>query len=193
MTVYMIWHTKRHKYLSVASKHRKYYCRKQNALRAIERSCYDKGLLEVHEYELLPKTLSTGNKLALGSSVKYTEYLTKDKNGTCIYTNMTDNPQDKIITSAYYFDENDDKVNLEPGEGVSKRLYREVCRNGTGIIIDRKNLCVNEVLFFECYDDMFGNECYHITKDLNIFQDCVRVCYSMGKTRWVPVDSIVKE
>ena len=32
MTVYMIWNTKSQKYISIGSKHRKYYCRKQNAL-----------------------------------------------------------------------------------------------------------------------------------------------------------------
>lgn len=194
MTVYMIWDKQGQKYVSLASKHRKYYSRKQNALNAIHNSYYaTKDLFEVHEYELSSKSSVAPSTLTLGSSVQYTKYLTKDKNGVCIYTNLNDNPSDKIITTAYHIDEDGNQVYLAPGEGVSKRLYREVARKGSGIIIDRRNLCINEVLFFDSYNDMYGNDYCRITKDLPIFRDCVKVCYAMGKTRWVPVDCIVKE
>ena len=38
MTVYMIWDSQSQKYVSLASKHRKHYCTKQNALNAINNS-----------------------------------------------------------------------------------------------------------------------------------------------------------
>ena len=64
MTVYMIWDSQSQKYVSLASKHRKHYCTKQNALNAINNSAFpNKDKLEVHEYELVPTDTTPVNKL----------------------------------------------------------------------------------------------------------------------------------
>lgn len=192
MTVYMIWNTQSQKYVSLASKHRKYYCRKQNALNAISNSYLSKDLLEVHEYELVPTVSTFADKLEIGSKIRYNKYLTKDKNGICIYTNLSDYPNDKVITEAYYV-EDDKKVYLEVGEGICKPLFKEVIQEGTGFIIDHRPLAVSEMLFFDTAENCLGAEYYYVTKGAFTFCDCVRVCYARGKTRWVPVDSILKE
>ena len=192
MTVYMIWNTQSQKYVSLASKHRKYYCRKQNALDAISNSYLSKDLLEVHEYELVPTVTTFADKLEIGTKIRYNKYLAKDKNGICIYTNLSENTEEKVITEAYYI-KDDRKIYLEPGEGISKPLFKEVIKEGTGFIIDHRPLAVSEMLFFDTGTNYFGSEYYYVTKDSFTFRDCVKVCYARGKTRWVPVDSIFKE
>lgn len=103
MTVYMIWDSQSQKYVSLASKHRKHYCTKQNALNAINNSEFpNKDELEVHEYELVPTDITPINKLEMGTKIRYHKYLSKDRNGICIYTNLSENPEEKVITEAYY-------------------------------------------------------------------------------------------
>lgn len=193
MTVYMIWDSKSRKYVSLASKHRKYYCTKQNALNIINNSGFpNKDELEVHEYELVPTDIKPVNRLEVGTKIRYHKYIAKDRNGICIYTNLSENPEEKVITEAYYI-KDDEKIYLEPGEGIIKPLYKEVVHEGTGFIIDHRPLAVSEMLFFDADINYFDEEYYYVTKGAFTFCDCVKVCYARGKTRWVPVDSILKE
>lgn len=193
MTVYMIWDSQSHKYVSLASKHRKHYCTKQNAMNAINNSGFsNKDELEVHEYELVPTDITPVNKLEIGTKIRYHKYMAKDRNGICIYTNLSENPEEKVITEAYYI-EDDQRIYLESGEGIIKPLYKEVIQEGTGFIIDHRPLAVSEMLFFDTAENCLGAEYYYVTKGAFTFCDCVRVCYAKGKTRWVPVDSMLKE
>lgn len=98
MTVYMIWDSQSHKYVSLASKHRKHYCTKQNAMNAINNSGFpNKDELEVHEYELVPTDIEHINRLEIGTKIRYRKYRAKDRNGICIYTNLSERPEEKLL------------------------------------------------------------------------------------------------
>lgn len=149
----------------------------------------NKDELEVHEYELVPTDIEHINRLEIGTKIRYRKYMAKDRNGICIYTNLSERPEEKVITEAYYI-EDDQRIYLEPGEGIIKPLYKEVIHEGTGFIIDHRPLAVSEMLFFDVGINYFDSEYYYVTKDSFTFCDCVKVCYARGKTRWVPMDSI---
>lgn len=192
MKVYMIRDKRTDKYVSLASKHRKFYCHKANALNATNntwpsaRSCY-----EVEEFELHPVEERFSTKhVKLGDFVRYHSYYVKDKNGIYIETNNFNSDREGLIEWAYAVDgEERIELNFE-GDGIMKPLFREVNRDGTGVVIDTRTIPTKEFLYSDIIYIYEGSERRIITKQHTAFVNCVKVAYCLGKTRWVPVESL---
>lgn len=192
MKVYMIRDKRTGKYVSLASKHRKFYCRKANALNATNntwpsaRSCY-----EVEEFELHPvKEKFSIKNVKLGDFVRYHSYYVKDKNGIYIETNNFYSDREGLIEWAYAVNGQERiELNFE-NDGIMKPLLRKVDKNGTGFVIDIKSIPTEEYLYSDTTYLYNGAERNIITKEYRNYVDCIRVAYALGKTRWVPVESI---
>ena len=189
MIIYGIRHIPSGKLISVSSKHRKFYVRKINAIRAIQYSYYKHNELELAELEVRDTTLDVGS-LKLGDYVEYDSYYVKDKNGIYIETNSLYNPEE-TIDWAISIDKFGNRVDLDfEGDGILKPLYRLKHSVGKGYVVDINELVVDEYLYCDTTTLYNGSERKIICKNPVTTVNCVRVAYSLGKTRWVPLSSI---
>jgi len=192
MKIYAIKDKTTDKYVSLASKHRMFYCRKQNAQNAINNTWLEH--YEVEELECTPTndvSYDTGN-IRLGNFVRYDCYYVKDKNGIYIDTNRNyENTPTTRIEWAVAINENNEHTELNfEGDGIMKPLYRLEHRNGTGYVIDRRILPVTEYLYSDTTYNYVGSEVRGIFRDYSELVDCVKVAYGMGKTRYVPISAL---
>lgn len=192
MKIYAIKDKTTDKYVSLASKHRMFYCRKQNAQNAINNTWLEH--YEVVELECTPTndvSYDTGN-IRLGNFVRYDCYYVKDKNGIYIDTNRNyENTPTTRIEWAVAINENNEHTELNfEGDGIMKPLYRLEHRNGTGYVIDRRILPVTEYLYSDTTCNYVGSEVRGIFRDYSELVDCVKVAYGMGKTRYVPISAL---
>lgn len=195
MKIYAIKDKTTNKYVSLASKHRKFYCRKQNAQNAINntwRNC--RQYYEVEELECTPTnnvSYDTGN-IRLGNFVRYDCYYVKDKNGIYIDTNRNyENTPTTQIEWAVAINENNEHTELNfEGDGIMKPLYRLKHGNGTGYVIDRRILPITEYLYSDTTSNWNGSEVRGIFRNYSELVDCVKVAYGMGKTRYVPISAL---
>lgn len=129
----------------------------------------------------------------LGQFVQYNSYYVKSKNSVRIETNKSyENTNiDGLIEWALAIDENNNTTELNfEGDGILKPLYELVNKQGTGYIIDIKQLSTSVLLYSDTVTIYTGAERKIICKqNMNIIP-CIKVAYAMGKTRYVPVNSI---
>lgn len=196
MKIYAIKDKTTNEYVSLASKHHKFYCRKQNAQNAINNTWANnyKQYYEVEELECIPTKnvpYNTGH-CKLGDFVRYDCYYVKDKNGIYIDTNRNyENTPTTKIEWAVAINENNERTELNfEGDGIMKPLYRLKHRNGTGYVIARVILPVTEYLYSDTTYNYKGSEVRGIFRDYSELVDCVKVAYGMGKTKYVPISAL---
>ena len=129
----------------------------------------------------------------LGQFVQYNSYYVKSKNNIRIETNKSyeNTNTDGLIEWALAIDENKNTTELNfEGDGILKPLYELVNKQGTGYIIGVKQLSTSVLLYSDTVTIYTGAERKIICKqNMNIIP-CIKVAYAMGKTRYVPVNSI---
>ena len=132
----------------------------------------------------------------LGQFVQYNSYYVKSKNSIRIETNKSyeNTNTDGLIEWALAIDENENTTELNfEGDGILKPLYELVNKQGTGYIIGIKQLSTSVLLYSDTVTIYTGAERKIICKqNMNIIP-CIKVAYVMGKTRYVPVNSVCLE
>lgn len=129
----------------------------------------------------------------LGQFVQYNSYYVKSKNSIRIETNKSyeNTNSDGLIEWALAIDENGNVTELNfEGDGILKPLYELVNKPGIGYIIDIKQLPTSVFLYSDTTTIYTGSERNIICKQNMDIVPCVKVAYAMGKTRYVPVNSI---
>lgn len=160
MGVYIVEDPNTHNYISIVSKNKDFYI----------------------TYET--------KEIKLGDFVKYHSYYVKDKNRIFIETNNTYSDKQGLIEWACAID-GEEHIDLEfQGDGIIKPLLRKVDKNGTGFVIDIKSIPTEEYLYSDTTYLYNGAERNIIAKEHRNYVDCIRVAYALGKTRWVPVESL---
>ena len=129
----------------------------------------------------------------LGQFVRYNSYYVKSKNNIRIETNKSyeNTNTDGLIEWALAIDENKNTTELNfEGDGILKPLYELVNKQGTGYIIGVKQLSTSVLLYSDTVTIYTGAERKIICKQNMNIMPCIKVAYAMGKTRYVPVNSI---
>ena len=132
----------------------------------------------------------------LGQFVKYNLYYIKSKNSIRIETNKSyeNTNTDGLVEWALAIDENGNATELNfEGDGILKPLYELVNKPSTGYIIGTKQLPTSILLYSDTTTLYNGAERNIICKQNMDIVPCVKVVYAMGKTRYVPVNSICSQ